>query len=136
MSTRPAASLPLPFSWPSGALRAPVLHATAAMIEPTPRQQAGYLRRLLRRGAIAVIDPHSGVPVPTAVELNGDVVQLLPTRGASTAIDPAEQRWLFLLERLRKAMSLSEAEELASAVETERSRADQTPERSYIPQST
>jgi hypothetical protein len=106
------------------------------MVEPTPRQQAGYLRRLLRRGAIAVIDPHSGAVLPTAVEIEGDVIQLLPTRGVSAANDPAAQRWELVLERLRKALTLAEAEELVSAVEDERSRAAQPDARAYIPHST
>jgi hypothetical protein len=106
------------------------------MIEPTPRQQAGYLRRLLRRGAIAVIDPHSGAALPTAVEIEGEVIQLLPARGVSGASDPVAQRWELVLERLRKAMTLAEAEELVGAVEDERSRAAQPDARAYIPHST
>jgi hypothetical protein len=93
------------------------------MNEPTPRQQAGYLRRLLRRGAIEVIDSRSGTALPTAVELAGDIVQLLPTlAGAPSEPDPEGQRWERLLERLRKAISVEDAEALASAVEEERSR--------------
>jgi len=93
------------------------------MNEPTPRQQAGYLRRLLRRGAIEVVDPRSGSPLPTAVELAGDVIHLLPTLGGiARELDADGQRWERVLERLRKAISLDAAEELASAVEEERSR--------------
>ena len=105
------------------------------MNEPTPRQQAGYLRRLLRRGAVQVIDPRSGTPLPTGVELEGEVVHLVPALGGPP--EPVEQRWASVLERLRKTMSLPEAEELVAAVEAERSRGDQTqPARSYIPRST
>lgn len=106
------------------------------MIEPTLRQQAGYLRRLLRRGAIVVIDPQSGAPVPTAVEIDADVIQLLPSRGISAGTDPASLGWALVLERLRKNLTLAEAEELAGAVEAEQSRAAQPPARSYMPQST
>jgi len=92
------------------------------MIEPTPRQQAGYLRRLLRRGAIAVLDPHSGAPVPAAVEIDGEVIQLIPARDLAGEGDPTSQRWALVLERLRKAMTLAEAEELAGVIEEERAR--------------
>lgn len=92
------------------------------MNEPTPRQQAGYLRRLLRRGAIEVVDPRSGAPLPAAVELAGDVVQILPALGGpARELDPEGPRWDRVLERLRKVLSLEDAEELASAVEQERS---------------
>lgn len=108
------------------------------MTEPTPRQQAAYLRRLLRRGEVRVIDPRSGAPLPTSVELEGDVVQLLPALGsAPDSADPEQSGWSLVLERLRKTMSLAEAEELACAVETERAPADQGQSaRSYIPKST
>lgn len=105
------------------------------MIEPTPRQQAGYLRRLLRRGAIVVVDAESGAVVPTAVEIDGSVIRLHPSRGIGASADPASEHWVLVLERLRKSMTLAEAEELVTAVETERA---QTPAaaRSYMPQST
>jgi hypothetical protein len=107
------------------------------MTEPTSRQKAGYLRRLLRRGEIVVIDPRSGAPLATAVELVGEVVQLLPALGAPLGGDPEQAGWSLVLERLRKTVSLAEAEELAGAVETERARADQgEPARPYIPEST
>jgi hypothetical protein len=108
------------------------------MSEPTPRQKAGYLRRLLRRGEIVVIDPRSAAPLNTNVDLEGDVVQLLPAFGsAPLPADPEQPGWSLVLERLRKTLSLAEAEELASAVEAERARRPQgEPERSYIPEST
>ena len=37
------------------------------MTGPTPRQQAGYLRRLLRRGEVLVLDPRTGRPLPVIV---------------------------------------------------------------------
>jgi hypothetical protein len=112
------------------------------MSEPTPRQLAGFLRRLLRRGAVLVIDPRSRTAVPASVELDGEQIHVLPLLGAlSCSSDPEEQRWAAVLERLRKAMSPGEAEELASAVEAERARGEQgppqnSPARSYMPQST
>jgi hypothetical protein len=110
------------------------------MTEPTSRQKAGYLRRLLRRGEIVVIDPRSGAPLAAAVELEGEVVQLLPALvGSQVSADPEQAGWSLVLERLRKTLSLAEAEELAGAVEAERARAgaDQgEPARPYIPEST
>jgi len=103
---------------------------------PTPRQQAGYLRRLLRRGDLQVIDPRSGAPLPASVEVDGPLVRLMP---ALASAGPTEQGWSELLDRLRKAVSLQEAEELVRAVEAELALAQAAqgePERSYIPQST
>jgi hypothetical protein len=94
---------------------------------PTPRQQAGYLRRLLRRGEIQVIDPVSSRVLPTIVELADGIVRIVPAlrRGAlGEATAANEQRWLHLLRRLRERISLEEAEELVEAVEIERARRD------------
>ena len=103
---------------------------------PTPRQQAGYLRRLLRRGELQVIDPRSGAPLPASVEVDGPLVRLTP---AFVSTEPTEPGWSELLDRLRKAVSLQEAQELICAVEAELGPAPAAqgePERSYIPQST
>jgi hypothetical protein len=109
------------------------------MGEPTPRQQAGYLRRLLRRGVLVVIDPHSGSPAAVSVELEDDCVRLLPSLAPGTAPeDPEERRWAELLDRLRRRIGLREAEELVCAVEAEWAAqpVQSQPARSYIPQST
>ncbi len=109
------------------------------MEEPTPRQLAGYLRRLLRRGVLQVIDPRSGAALPASLELDGPLIRLMPALEAPLAPDPAQPRWAELLDRLRKVMSLEEAGELVCAVEAELAlpRAAQTPPaRSYIPHST
>jgi hypothetical protein len=104
------------------------------MSEPTPRQQAGYLRRLLRRGVLQVIDPRSGEPLPTSVEVDGPLVRLLPAlEPFPAALDIEQARWAELLDRLRKRLTLPEAEQLVSAVEAE---LQSQPERSYIPHST
>jgi hypothetical protein len=91
------------------------------MIGPTPRQQAGYLRRLLRRGEIEVADPRTGRALPVIVELCGEVIRLVPVpqdEGASEISQDA-LRWAGVLARLRRALSLDAAEELAEAVEAE-----------------
>jgi hypothetical protein len=106
---------------------------------PTPRQQAGYLRRLLRRGELQVIDPRSGAPLPTSVEVDGPLVRLLPAFAGAAPAEPLQPGWPELLDRLRKVVSLQEAEELVCAVEAELALARTTqgePARSYIPQST
>jgi hypothetical protein len=93
---------------------------------PTPRQQAGYLRRLLRRGALEILDPSSRQPLPVTVELHGQVVRILPLLGGRqgpAALPPGEQRWFRVLNRLRSAMTLEEAEQLATAVEIESTKA-------------
>ncbi len=97
------------------------------MQTPTPRQQAGYLRRLLRRGEIEVVDPISGRALPALVELRGPTVRIVPSLhepglGADEA--RADRRWLHLLRRLRDSISLDEAEELVEAVEVERSKGE------------
>jgi hypothetical protein len=92
------------------------------MIGPTPRQQAGYLRRLLRRGEIEVADPRTGHALPVIVELYGDVIRLVPVAPDEDGIQNIPQealRWAGLLARLRRALSLEDAEALAEAVEAE-----------------
>lgn len=97
------------------------------MPAPTPRQQAGYLRRLLRRREIEVIDPSSGRAVPVLIELQADVIRLLPMLESPKAEPPVVDvplsddalRWANLLARLRGALPLAQAEELVSAVEAE-----------------
>jgi hypothetical protein len=94
------------------------------MIGPTPRQQAGYLRRLLRRGEIEIADPRSGRALPVVVELCGEVIRLVPVPPEDDAVEdvPDEAlRWAALFSRLRRALSLDEAEALADAVEAETS---------------
>src|SRR5512144_2464955 len=97
------------------------------MSTPTPRQQAGYLRRLLRRGEIEIIDPSTGRAVPVLVELQGDVIRLVPMfespKGETPIVDlPLSDdaaRWATVFARLRGALPLAQAEELAAAVEAE-----------------
>jgi len=102
-------------------------HDAGRMSTPTPRQQAGYLRRLLRRREIEVIDPSTGRAVPVLVELAADVIRLLPMLESPKGEAPAVElslsdealRWAGVLARLRGALSLVQAEELAAAVEAE-----------------
>ncbi len=97
------------------------------MSTPTPRQQAGYLRRLLRRGEIEIIDPSSGRAVPVLVELQADVIRLVPMfespKGETPVVDvplsDEAARWGTVLARLRGALPLAQAEELVAAVEVE-----------------
>ena len=95
------------------------------MIGPTPRQQAGYLRRLLRRGELVVLDPRSDRLLPVVVELHGDTIQLVPIAGLPDQDGQVSQdalRWAGVLARLRRALALEDAEDLADAVETEAGR--------------
>ena len=95
------------------------------MIGPTPRQQAGYLRRLLRRGEIEVTDPRTGRALPVVVELCGEVIRLVPLSAEDEVVEdlPEESlRWAALIARLRRALPLEEAEALVDAVEAEVSR--------------
>ncbi len=92
---------------------------------PTPRQQAGYLRRLLRRGEVVVRDLRTGRALPVIVELHGEVIQLVPIAEASDTDSASPQdtlRWAGVLSRLRRALALEDAEDLADAVEAEASR--------------
>jgi hypothetical protein len=97
------------------------------MSTPTPRQQAGYLRRLLRRGEIEIIDPSTGRSLPVLVELQADVIRVVPMfespKGETPIVDLAlsdeAARWATVLARLRGALPLAQAEELAAAVEAE-----------------
>ncbi len=95
------------------------------MTGPTPRQQAGYLRRLLRRGEIIVLDPRTGRPLPVIVELHGEVIHLMPMTESKDGEIPLSEdalRWAGVLARLRRALELEDAEDLADAVEVEASR--------------
>jgi hypothetical protein len=95
------------------------------MTGPTPRQQAGYLRRLLRRGEIEVLDPRSGRVLPVIVELHGEVVRLVPIaepEDQQSRVPEDALRWAGVLARLRRALALDDAEDLADAVETEAGR--------------
>jgi hypothetical protein len=92
------------------------------MTGPTPRQQAGYLRRLLRRGEILVLDPRSGRPLPVIVELHGEVIHLLPMAESKDGEIPLSEdalRWAGVLARLRRALEVDAAEDLVDAVEAE-----------------
>ena len=101
------------------------------MSAPTPRQQAGYLRRLLRRGEIEIVDPATGRASPVIVELHGDVIRLLPMLESPKAevsvaelpCDEDTARWNELAARLRRVVALAQAEELVAAVESELGRA-------------
>jgi hypothetical protein len=95
------------------------------MTGPTPRQQAGYLRRLLRRGEIEVLDPRSGRVLPVIVELHGEVIRLVPIaepEDHESRVPEDALRWAGVLARLRRALALDDAEDLADAVEAEASR--------------
>ena len=92
------------------------------MTGPTPRQQAGYLRRLLRRGEILVLDPRTGRPLPVIVELHGEVIHLLPMAESKDGEIPLSEdalRWAGVLARLRRALEADAAEDLVDAVEAE-----------------
>ena len=97
------------------------------MSAPTTRQQAGYLRRLLRRREIEVVDPSTGRAVPVLVELQSDVIRLLPMFESPKSDPPVVDlalsddalRWANLLARLRGVLPLAQAVELVSAVEAE-----------------
>ncbi len=94
------------------------------MTGPSPRQQAGYLKRLLRRGEIEIVDPSSGRPVPALVSLSGRTIRIIPSpeRLFNTARTEGrhESRWQRLFGRLRESVTLEEAEELIRAVAYER----------------
>ena len=95
------------------------------MNAPTPRQQAGYLRRLLRRGEVRVVDPTNGRRVPAVVELRGEVIRLIPVLEPAARSDPpsrADLRWSSIQARMRECMTLDEAEELLAAVVAEADR--------------
>ena len=92
------------------------------MTAPTTRQQAGYLRRLLRRGEVQICDPNTGRPIQALVEIDGDKVRLTPVPSRYSAqpeAEPTEPRWSDLMKRLRSKLSIEEAEELLQAVEAE-----------------
>lgn len=92
------------------------------MTGPTPRQQAGYLRRLLRRGEVLVLDPRTGRPLPVIVELHGEVIHLLPMAESKDGEIPLSEdalRWAGVMARLRRALELEAAEDLVDAVEAE-----------------
>ncbi len=94
------------------------------MNEPTPRQQAGYLKRLLRRGEIEVVDPLSGRAVPALVSLYGRTIRITPAperlfENPKPEVED-ESRWSLLFERLRQSVTLEEARELVRAIEHER----------------
>jgi len=101
------------------------------MSAPTPRQQAGYLRRLLRRGEIEIVDPTTRRATPVLVELHGEVIRLIPmlespkveVSVAELPSDEEARRWSELAARLRRAIALAQAEELVAAVESELGRA-------------
>jgi hypothetical protein len=95
------------------------------MTGPTPRQQAGYLRRLLRRGEILVLDPRSGRALPVIIELHGDVIHLVPIaepKDDDSSISEDALRWAGVMARLRRALALEDAEDLVDAVEAETGR--------------
>lgn len=96
------------------------------MQAPSARQQAGYLRRLIRRGEVRVINPTTGKPVPALIELRDGVIRLVPVLALAAPADPdrtrEELRWAAIQRRMRSCISLVEAEELVDAVETERAK--------------
>lgn len=92
------------------------------MDAPTPRQQAGYLRRLLRRGELEVLDPMTGGRTEAMVEVCDKNIRILPLPAASSGLAMDERRWRDLERRLRAALDLEAAEELVRAVELENAR--------------
>ena len=94
------------------------------MTGPSPRQQAGYIKRLLRRGELEVIDPVSGRTVAALVSLAGRTIRIIPAPehfvDGSKTDENDEARWNVMLGRLRDSLTLEEAEELLRAVEYER----------------
>jgi hypothetical protein len=102
------------------------------MSAPTPRQQAGYLRRLLRRGEIEIVDPATGRAVSAAVELRADVIRIVPMlESPKTEMALADDlafsddgaAFAAVVARLRRALTLEQIEEIAAAVESEAARA-------------
>ena len=105
------------------------------MPSPTPSQQAAYLRRLLRRGELEILDPATGQPQAALVGVVGGTIQLVPTARFDTDAearavkDPewerpqaVQQRWLWILHQLRATLAVEEAEALVRAVLSERQR--------------
>lgn len=91
---------------------------------PTPRQQAGYLKRLLRRGEIEIVDPLSGRAVPALVSFYGRTIRITPSperlfESLGSDVED-ERRWNLLFEQLRRSVTLEEAQELVRAIEQER----------------
>jgi hypothetical protein len=101
------------------------------MSGPTPRQQAGYLRRLLRRGEIEVVEPSSGRPIAAMIELHADVIRIVPMlESPKVEVGVSESpfsedaaAFAAIVARLRRVLSLEQIEEIASAVEAEAGRA-------------
>jgi len=101
------------------------------MSAPSPRQQAGYLRRLMRRGEIEIVDPTTGRAVPAVVELRADVIRIVPMLESpkaeiavtDLAFTDDSAAFAAVVARLRRALSLEQIEEIAAAVETELARA-------------
>jgi len=101
------------------------------MPSPTPRQQAGYLRRLLRRGEIEVIDPGTGRAAQAIIELQGDVIRIVPmleSPKAEVGVADVEftddaPAFASVVARLRRALTLEQLEEIAAAIEQELGRA-------------
>lgn len=101
------------------------------MPSPTPRQQAGYLRRLMRRGEIELIDPATGRPAPALIEIHGDVIRIVPMLESpkaevgvtDLAFSEDGARFAGIVARMRRALTLEQLEEIAAEVERELSRA-------------
>lgn len=101
------------------------------MSAPTPRQQAGYLRRLIRRGEIEVVDPSTGRAIPAMIELHADVIRIVPmlespkadVQIADIAFSDDAAAFAAVVARLRRALTLEQIEEIAAAVEAEANRA-------------
>jgi len=101
------------------------------MSSPTPRQQAGYLRRLMRRGEIEVVDPSSGRPIQAILELHADVIRIVPMLESpkndlgvtDSAFSEDAPAFAAVVARLRRALTLEQIEEIVTAVEAELNRA-------------
>ena len=79
---------------------------------------------MLRRGEIRVIDPATGRRVPALVELRDPVIRLIPLLESQEDAPLSREllRWSAIQARLRKCMTLADAEVLLAAVEVESER--------------
>jgi hypothetical protein len=85
----------------------------------------------MRRGEIEVIDPATGRAAPAMIELQADVIRIVPmfespkVEVGVTDLAFADDAPAFasVVGRLRRALTLEQLEEIAAAIELELSRA-------------
>lgn len=85
----------------------------------------------MRRGEIEIIDPATGRATPAMIELQGEVIRIVPMFDSPkgdigvTDIAFADDAPAFasVVARLRRALTLEQLEEIAAAIETELGRA-------------